>query len=131
VTGGHATGISACVVAIESVEFTGPGHARVPVDEYRSVEPDPLWRVAPSVLRHLEQGHLAELVRCVRAHGMPKADWVIPRNLDRYGLGLLVLATDGTAPVRLSFPDGPITSIDEVPASIRAVLTCRCQADSE
>jgi hypothetical protein len=74
---------------------------------------------------------MAELVRCVRAHGMPKADWVFPRNLDRYGLELLVLTTDGAAPVRLSFPDGPITSIDDVPASIRTALTCRCQANPQ
>jgi hypothetical protein len=63
--------------------------------------------------------------------GMAKADWVIPRNLDRYGLELLVLTADGAAPVRLSFPDGPITSIDDVPASIRTALTCRCQSGSE
>jgi hypothetical protein len=129
VTGDHATGITACVVAIDSVEFTGADSARVPVDEYRAVEPDPLWRVAPSVLRHLEQGHMTELIHCVRAHGMAKADWVVPRNLDRYGLELLVLTADGAAPVRLSFPDGPITSIDEVPVSIRTALTCRCQSD--
>jgi hypothetical protein len=131
VTGDHETGITACVVAIESVEFTGADSARVPLDEYRAVEPDPLWRVAPSVLRHLEQGHMAELVRCVRAHGMTKADWVIPRNLDRYGLELLVLTTDGAALVRLSFPVGPITSIDDIPASIRTALTCRCRSESE
>jgi hypothetical protein len=69
--------------------------------------PDPLWRVAPAILRHLEHGHMGELVHCVRAHGMPQADWVIPRGLDRYGLQLLVLTTDGTA------------------------LTCRCQAGAE
>jgi hypothetical protein len=131
VSGDHTTGITPCVVAIESVEFTGASSARVPVDEYRAVEPDPLWRVAPSVLRHLEHGHMPELVRCVRAHGLAEADWVIPRNLDRYGLELLVLTTDGAAPVRLAFPDGPIASIDDVPSSIRTVLTCRCQADQE
>jgi hypothetical protein len=47
---------------------------------------------------------MSELVHCVRAHGMPQADWVIPRGLDRYGLQLLVLTTDGT---------------------------CRCQAETE
>jgi hypothetical protein len=62
---------------------------------------------------------------------MTKADWVIPRNLDRYRLELLVLTTDGAASVRLSFPVGPITSIDDVPASIRTALTCRCQADQD
>ena len=74
---------------------------------------------------------MGELIHCVRAHGMPQADWVIPRGLDRYGLQLLVLTADGTAAVRLAFPGGPVTSLDEVPASIRTALTCRCQADTE
>jgi hypothetical protein len=75
----------------------------------------------------LEHAHSAELVSCVRAHGMPQADWVIPRGLDRYGLELLVLTTGGTAAVRLSFPGGPVTSLQQIPASVRTVLTCHCQ----
>ena len=59
---------------------------------------------------------------------MTLADWVIPRSLDRYGLELLVLAQDGIATVRLSFPDGPVSSLDDVPLSLRTALTCRCQA---
>ena len=55
---------------------------------------------------------MGELVRCVRAHGMTRADWVFPRGLDRYGLELLVLATDGIAAVRLAFPDGPVSSLE-------------------
>ena len=70
---------------------------------------------------------MRELVRCVRAHGMTRAEWVIPRGLDRYGLELLVLTGDGIASVRLSFPDGPVTSLQDVPASIRTALTCRCR----
>jgi hypothetical protein len=95
------------VVAVQAVEFAGSGCPPVPLREYRAAAPDPLWRVAPAILRHLERGHMGELVHCVRAHGMPQADWVIPRGLDRYGLQLLVLTTDGTA------------------------LTCRCQAGAE
>jgi hypothetical protein len=128
VTGAGHAGISACMVTIESIEFTGAGRARVPVEEYRTATPDPLWRVAPGILRHLEQGHMGELVSCVRAHGMTLADWVIPHGLDRYGLELLVLAPDGIATVRLSFPDGPVSSLDDVPVSLRTALTCRCQA---
>lgn len=52
---------------------------------------------------------------------------MIPRGLDRYGLELLVLATDGVSAVRLSFPDGPVASLDDVPVSLRTALTCRCQ----
>src|SRR5580692_8778267 len=104
------------------------GPAPVPVDAYRAAAPDPLWRVAPGILHHLEHGHMGELVGCVRAHGMTRAEWVIPCGLDRYGLELLVLTTDGIAAVRLAFPDGPVSSLDDVPASLRTALTCRCQA---
>jgi hypothetical protein len=123
-------GIAACMVDLRSVEFIGSARVRVqvPLAEYRAAAPDPLWREAPGVLRHLEHGHMADLVACVRMHGLPQADWVIPRGLDRYGLELLVLTTDGAAAVRLAFPDGPVTSLQDVPASIRTALTCRCQS---
>jgi hypothetical protein len=127
----RTAGITACVVAVQSVQFAGSGCPRVPLDEYQAAAPDPLWRVATAILRHLERGHMGELVHCIRAHGMPQADWVIPRGLDRYGLQLLVLTTDGTAAVRLAFPGGPVSSLDEVPASIRTALTCRCQSEVE
>jgi hypothetical protein len=128
VPAGDEAGAAACVVALGSIEFTGGGRARVPVEEYRAARPDPLWRVAPGIVRHLEHGHMGELVRCVRAHGMSRAEWVVPHGLDRYGLELLVLTTDGVAAVRLSFPDGPVSSLDDVPVSLRTALTCRCQA---
>jgi hypothetical protein len=119
-------GITACAVAVDAIEFTGASAARVPVEDYRAAAPDPLWRVAPKVLRHLEDGHAGDLVRCVRAHGMGRAEWVVPHGLDRYGLELLVLTPDGIAAVRLSFPDGPVSALDDVPVSLRAALTCRC-----
>jgi hypothetical protein len=122
-------GISACAVTVDSVEFTGATAARVPVAEYQAAQPDPLWRVAPGVLHHLEHGHLGELVACVRAHGLTGAEWVVPRGLDRYGLELLVFTADGLAAVRLSFPDGPVSSLSDVPVSLRAALTCRCRAE--
>jgi hypothetical protein len=124
-------GITAYLVTVRSVEFAGVVPAQVCVDQYRAAAPDPLWREAPGVLRHLEHGHMSDLIGCVRAHGMPQADWVIPRGLDRYGLELVILTTDGTAAMRLSFPDGPVTSLQDVPASIRTVLTCRCQSAPE
>ena len=123
-------GVAACMVDLRSVELIGHAGARVlvPLPEYRAAAPDPLWREAPAVLRHLEHGHMTDLVACVRMHGLPQADWVIARGLDRYGLELLVLTTDGVAAVRLGFPDGPVTSLRDVPASIRTALTCRCES---
>ena len=122
-------GIASCLVDLRSVELIGHAGAgvQVPLPEYRAAAPDPLWREAPGVLHHLEHGHMADLIACVRMHGLPQADWVIARGLDRYGLELLVLATDGVAAVRLGFPDGPVTSLQDVPASIRTALTCRCE----
>jgi hypothetical protein len=129
VAAADGAGIAACAVTIDSVEFTGASQARVTVEDYRAAVPDPLWRVAPGVLHHLEHGHMGELVRCVRAHGLAQAEWVVPRGLDRYGLELLVLTTDGIAAVRLSFPDGPVGSLDDIPVSLRAALTCRCHTE--
>ncbi len=122
------TGITACLLTVASIEFTGASSALVPVEDYRAAAPDPLWRVAPGVLQHLEHSHMQDLIRCVQAHGMTRAEWVIPRGLDRYGLELLVFTRDGIASVRLSFPSGPVASLDDVPVSLRAALTCRCQA---
>ena len=123
----HAARITAYTVTVRSAEFTGASRVQVPLDQYRAAAPDPLWREAAGVLRHLEQGHMAELIRCIRPHGMPQADWVIPCGLDRYGLEFLVLTPGSVAAVRLSFPDGPITLLQDVPASIRTALTCRCR----
>jgi hypothetical protein len=113
-------------VTVRSLEFTGAVPVPVSLAEYEAAAPDPFWREAPGILRHLEQCHLAELADWVRAHGIRAAECVIPRRLDRFGLEFLVFTADGVAAVRLAFPDGPVTSLAEVPASVRTVLTCRC-----
>jgi hypothetical protein len=112
---------------LHSLRFAGGGGAPVRLADYRAAEPDPLWRVAGSAIQHLERGHMAELICCVRAHGMHRAEWVVPRGLDRFGLELAVISPHGVAAVRLSFPDGPVGSLEQVPASLRAVLACRCR----
>lgn len=111
-----------------SLRFTGARGVAVPLAEYLTAAPDPLWQHAPAVLEHLEHGHMAELLACIRAHGLPQTQWVSPRGLDRYGLQLVTLSRDGMATVRLSFPAGPVRSFEEIPASLRAVLACRCPA---
>jgi hypothetical protein len=123
----EVSGVTAWLVTPGSVEFSGGGKPRVAVEEYRAARPDPLWPVAAGILHHLEHGHVNELVRCVRAHGVARAEWVVPHGLDRYGLELLVLASEGIATVRLPFPGGPVGSLDDVPVSLRAALTCHCQ----
>lgn len=115
-------------VTPQSLEFTGATSAQVGLAQYEAAMPDPLRHHGPAVLRHLEDCHVAELVRCVQMNGMTAAEWVVPRGLDRFGLELLVFTPDGLAAARLAFPDGPVTALDQVPASIRAVLTCRCVA---
>jgi hypothetical protein len=112
---------------LRSLRFAGAGGRWVPLAEYEAADPDPLWRVATAAVRHLERGHMAELIGCVRAHGMEQAEWVMPRGLDRFGLELAVITPAGVAAVRLSFPGGPVTSLDEVPSSLQAVLACRCR----
>jgi hypothetical protein len=113
-------------VSLRSAEFSGQVPVPVALADYLAAAPDPLWREAPAVLDHLERCHMAELVSCVRAHGLVTAEAVIPRSLDRFGLQLLVLMPSGTAAVRLAFPGGPVTSLHEAPASLQAALTCRC-----
>ena len=113
-------------VTPQSLEFTGASLAQVALAQYETAAPDPFRHHAPAVLRHLEDWHMAELVRCVQMNGIAAAECVVPRGLDRYGLELLVFTPGGLSAVRLAFPDGPVTGIEQVPASIRAVLTCRC-----
>jgi hypothetical protein len=100
----------------------------VPLGEFRAAEPDPLWRHAPQALEHLGQAHAPELLACIRAHGLPEAQAVVPRALDCYGLELAVIGHDGIATVRLPFPGGPVQSLQEVTEGLRVLLTCRCGA---
>jgi hypothetical protein len=118
--------LAAYPVTLQSLEFTGAASAPVALGQYEAAVPDPLRHAEPAVLHHLEHCHMAELVRCVQAHGITTAEYVIPRGLDRFGLEILVLAASGVAAVRLAFPNGPVASLLEVPAGTRAVLTCRC-----
>ena len=98
----------------------------VPVAEFKAAEPDPLWRQAPRALQHLGEAHAPELLACVRAHGLPETEVVVPRALDRYGLELAAIGLDGIRTVRLPFPGGPVQSLQEVTDGLRVLLTCRC-----
>jgi hypothetical protein len=113
-------------VTPHSMGFAGPNPAPVAPADYGAAAPDPFWREAPAILRHLEACHESELVACVRSHGLTTAECIVPRGLDRFGLELLVFTGAGLVSARLAYPDGPVNSLREIPASIRAVLTCRC-----
>jgi hypothetical protein len=124
-------GPAAYPVTVQSLEFTGTTPAPVVLLQYEAAAPDPLRHYAAQVLGHLEHCHMAELVSCVRAHGITAAECVMPRKLDRFGLEFLVFMPSGVAAVRLAFPAGPVTTIEQVPVSIRAALTCRCGGRSQ
>jgi Protein of unknown function (DUF2470) len=98
----------------------------VPLGEFKAADPDPLWRHAPQALSHLAEAHADELLACVRAHGLPETEAVVPRSLDRYGLELAAIGADGIRTVRLPFPGGPLRSLQEVTDGLRVLLTCRC-----
>lgn len=124
--GPAADGVRAYELSPLSVRFVGAARTPVPVTDYRSARPDPLWREARGVVAHLEHAHTADLLACVRAHGLPRAEAVIPRTLDRYGLGLAVVTDTGVGTARLPFPGGPVDSLTDVGVGLRAALTCRC-----
>jgi hypothetical protein len=122
----HAAAPGAYPVTPHSMGFAGPNPAPVAAADYGAAAPDPFWREAPAILRHLDACHESELIACVRSHGLTSAECIVPRGLDRFGLELLVFTDAGLVSARLAYPDGPVNSLREIPVSIRTVLTCRC-----
>jgi hypothetical protein len=113
-------------LALLSTRLVSSTSVTVPLREFKAAEPDPLWRHAPQALEHLGEAHAPELLACVRAHGRPEAEAVVPRALDCYGLELSAIDADGIRTVRLPFPGGPVRSLEEVTDGLRVLLTCRC-----
>ena len=113
-------------LSLLSTRLVSTTSVTVPLGEFKAADPDPLWRHAPEALRHLDEAHAPELLACVRAHGLPEAEAVVPRALDRYGLELAAIGADGIRTVRLPFPGGPVRSLQEVTDGLRVLLTCRC-----
>jgi len=130
----HLTGTAKASAAVDeslcayrlsllSTRLVSATSVTVPLGEFQAAEPDPLW---PHALAHLGEAHSAELLACVRAHGLPDAEAAVPRALDRFGLELAAIGEDGIRTVRLPFPGGPVRSLQEVSDSLRVLLTCRC-----
>ncbi len=113
-------------LSLISTRLVSTRSVTVPLEDYRAAEPDPLWQHAPQALEHLGDSHALELLACVRAHGVPEAEAVLPRALDRYGLELAVITREGIRTLRLPFPGGPVRSLQEVTDGLRVLLTCRC-----
>jgi hypothetical protein len=110
-------------VAVGAVRI---GHDRrvVTAEQYVRASPDPLRHDADAVLRHLNAGHTDALLACVRARGAV-AGFVEAAALDCEGLTLLAVSDEGVSPLRLAFPQ-PVTTLDELPGGLRAVLQPRC-----
>ena len=98
----------------------------VPLGDFRPASPDLFWPHAVQVFEHLEQSHAPELLACARAHGLPEAQAVVPRAIDRYGLELALVTGMGVPMLRLPFPGGPVEPLAEATCGVRALLTCRC-----
>jgi Protein of unknown function (DUF2470) len=113
---------------MNSAAPSGPSHAELARTALARATVAMVSCEAPGILRHLEHGHMTELVACAQAHGLRQAEWVTPSGLDRYGLKLLVFTAGGMTETRIAFPGGPVSSFGEVSASLRAVLACRCRA---
>jgi hypothetical protein len=109
-----------------SVRLFGPTSLAIPVREFAAARPDPLSPAAATLMRHLEQAHACELLACVHAHGHHDALAAVPQELDRYGITVGALCLDGVRSIRLPFPDGPVTRLEELRPALRVPLTCRC-----
>ena len=124
---GAGKGLRGFRLSLLSARFLGRREVvPVPVGAFHAASPDPLWPHAAQVLEHLGQAHAPELLACARAHGLPHAQAVVPRAIDRYGLELALISAIGVTTLRLPFPGGPVESLSSVTCGLRAVLTCRC-----
>jgi hypothetical protein len=120
-------GLAAYRLAPIAVRFVGHGGtAVVPVADYLGASPDALAREGPAIVRHLEHAHAADLLACLAAHGHTDAIAVVPRHLDSRGLEVSVITATGVESVELAFPDGAVSSFQQVSVGLRAVFSCRC-----
>lgn len=110
-----------------SARYYGSRSVSVPLSAYLAAEPDPLAPYAARTLTHLEHAHGDRMLRAVRARLRPHALAVVPRELDRYGLGLGVVVADGVETLRLPFVDGPVSSPVEAGHALRRLLSCGCR----
>ena len=108
-----ASGVRTYRPIVLSMRAVGPTIVTIGVDEFARAEPDVLHAVAPAMLPHLESAHAADLIALARAHGHD-AEVVTVRSLDRHGLDLAVLGTEGLSRLRMNFASGPLRAADDL-----------------
>ena len=118
-------------MALLKVTFVSPRRAPVRLAAFHAAQPDMLWGHGEQMLEHLSSGHAAELTACVRAHGIPDADTVVARSIDRRGIELAVLSEEGVSAVWMPFLNGPVTNAQELAWQVKQCLTCRCRNHSQ
>lgn len=98
-----------------------------PVDPaaYRAAAVEP---ASDEALEHLRAEHADDLAACLRALGHD-AQWAEPTGLDRRGLTVLAIGSDGVESVRLLFP-APVDRLEQLPNGLRCLLLCQCQHGS-
>lgn len=112
-----------------SARFYGADSVSVPLTEYVDARPDPLAPYAERTVRHLEETHADRVLAAVRVRLRPHALFAVPREIDRYGLGVTVMLSDGVETLRLPFSGGPATSCADAARELHRLLTCSCSSD--
>lgn len=109
---------------------TGDTTYDVDVDEFRAVEPDPLYENEHEVTDHLQRHHYDELtqwaVHRLGADERRTLRQVTISGVDRYGLDLSCLTASRHARLRVAF-DGPVPDEDSLGDALRALDRCHCE----
>lgn len=115
-----ASGLRTYSPIVLSMRATGPTEITINVDAFGRAQPDVLRAVAPGLLPHLESDHGLELLAMARAHDRD-VETVTVRSLDRYGLELSLLGSQGISRLRLNFADGPVQDVSELAGALASL----------
>ncbi len=115
---------SAVRLEVVAVRWVG-GFGRmgwVPVEEYAAAQPDPLVRVAPGAIAHMNADHAGSLAACARAFGgVEDATEASMTALDRYGFDLVAVTPSGRRATRVGFP-APVDDPSDVRVAVVEVV---------
>ncbi len=96
-----------------SMRATGPTEVTINVDAFCRAQPDVLRTIAPGLLPHFESAHADELLAMARAVDVD-AETVTVRSLDRHGLDMAVLGSQGASRLRMNFATGPLHDVSDL-----------------